>query len=78
MKPAFKAEALQEKFEKYGYIIVRNFISQQEIEYLWKIYDETKDIITDRSFYISQWTDKNEMKMKMKCLVLLMKQQQVY
>jgi ectoine hydroxylase-related dioxygenase (phytanoyl-CoA dioxygenase family) len=64
MKPAFKAEALQEKFEKYGYIIVRNFISQQEIEYLWKIYDETKDIITDRSFYISQWTDKNEMKMK--------------
>ncbi len=64
MKPAFKADALQERFEKYGYIIIRNFISSDEIKYLWGVYNDTKDIITDRSFYISQWTDKNELKMK--------------
>lgn len=64
MKRTFKADALQNQFEKYGYIIVRNFISPEEIKYLWSIYEETSNIITDRSFYISQWTNKNQMKQK--------------
>jgi len=64
MNRTFKADALQAQFEKYGYIIVRNFLTKEEIDGLWTVYDDNQKVVTDRSFYISQWSDNKEMKFK--------------
>jgi ectoine hydroxylase-related dioxygenase (phytanoyl-CoA dioxygenase family) len=63
-KITFTRPDLQERFEKYGYIIVKNFLSPEEISHLWKVYHENEDVVSNRSFYISQWSDYREKKFK--------------
>lgn len=64
MRQSFKDVDLQQKFEKYGYIILRNFISEKEIEYLTGVYEETKNVVENKSFFISQWSNNKELKFK--------------
>lgn len=51
-------------FEKQGYIIVKNFISKDEINYLLRIYEETQNVVQGKKFFISQWSDNKELKFK--------------
>ncbi len=55
----FKDPGLQERFEKYGYIVIRNFLDQQTISSLYQVYEENADVVTDRAFFISQWSNKH-------------------
>jgi ectoine hydroxylase-related dioxygenase (phytanoyl-CoA dioxygenase family) len=61
-RQTFKDSVLQERFEKYGFIIVRNFLDRQTISSLWQVYEENADVVTDRAFFISQWSNKYEHK----------------
>jgi len=60
----FKKDEMQEHFEKFGYVIVKNFISEDKVDYLRGVYKETETVVEDRAFYISQWSDKKELKFK--------------
>ena len=58
----FYDDKLQAKFEKYGYVILENFLSIDEVEYLKTIYNKTKNVVEDKEFFISQWSDKMDLK----------------
>lgn len=58
----FKDEALEKQFNKYGYVIIKDFLDQEAIGRLWSVYRENADVVTDRSFFISQWSNKKEHK----------------
>jgi len=64
MKRTFIKSDHQTLFEKQGYIIVKNFISTEEIKYLRDIYEETQNVVQGKKFFISQWSDNKELKFK--------------
>jgi len=57
MKKTFKSDDIEEKFVKYGYTIIRNFISQEELMQLREVYEENKIINPTKSFYVSHWIE---------------------
>lgn len=60
--PTFKDNELQDRFEKFGYVIMKNFLDKETISHLNGIYEENADVVTDKSFFISQWSNKRDMK----------------
>ena len=57
MKKTFKSDDIEEKFAKYGYTIIRNFINKEEIAELREIYEQNKIVNSTRSFYVSHWIE---------------------
>ena len=55
MKKTFKSDDIEEKFVKYGYTIIRNFINKEEIAQLRSVYEDNKLINPTKSFYVSHW-----------------------
>jgi len=60
--PTFKDVKLQERFEKFGYVILKGFLDKETISHLYSVYQENANVVTDKSFFISQWSNKREMK----------------
>ena len=58
----FKDEALENHFNKYGYVVLKDFLNQEAIDRLWSAYRENADVVTDKSFFISQWSNKKDHK----------------
>lgn len=64
MRQTFRNPDYQSEFEKFGYVILRDFLDNEEIHYLKSVYDETKEVVADKKFFISQWSDKVDFKFK--------------
>ncbi len=58
----FKDKGLDEEFEKFGYVIVKNFLDAETISHLRSVYHQNTDVVTDKSFFISQWSNKRALK----------------
>jgi len=61
---SFKDNELQERFEKFGYVTMKNFLDKETISHLHSIYEQTSNVVTDKSFFISQWSNKSDIKDK--------------
>jgi hypothetical protein len=80
MRQTFKSIEQQKQFEKYGYVIIKNFIDESEINFLKTIYSETKEVVANKKFYISQWSDNKDLKFKINDAVqkILLKKSQEF
>ncbi len=57
IKRTFKSDDIEEKFVKYGYTIIRNFINKDEIEELRQLYKDNELPNPPKSFYVSHWIE---------------------
>jgi hypothetical protein len=62
IKRTFNADDIEEKFVKYGFTIIRNFINKDEIEELRKVYEENRVKGDAKSFYVSHWIENGDSK----------------
>ncbi|MCF8463364.1 MAG: phytanoyl-CoA dioxygenase family protein [Flavobacteriales bacterium] len=58
----FRDIALNKTFEKYGYVVLKRFLDEETILRLRQVYEENIDVVTDKAFYISQWSNKQDKK----------------
>ena len=57
IKRTFNSDDIENRFAKYGYSIIRNFINKEEIKELHQVYEDNKIQNPNRSFYVSHWIE---------------------
>lgn len=57
MRRIFKSDAIESSFRKFGYTVIRNFISSSEVDCLLNVYNLNKEPNYSKQFYVSHWIE---------------------